>query len=84
MTKREAKAVALYREVPKVVLDWHGNKETDEQLLKRPSCQMILKGMQWQTEQCVELCTEVFDQYETRAIPVDMEERILNAGTEEV
>lgn len=80
MTKREAKAVALYCEVPKVVLDWHGNKETDEQLLQRPYCQMILKGMQWQAEQSA-IAGRRSDGYE---IEKAFEEAMMNAGAEEV
>lgn len=72
MTAREKKAVEIYRELG------FDTRLSDEEILSIYTTQCILKGMQWQAEQCAKEHSEVFDG------TTEEQDVIRNAGTEEV
>lgn len=84
MTVREKKAIEIYTRTNKI----HTSLPSDEArrlVLQFPGCKDILEAMQWQAE----LCTNEFTKFHTERYPHTVqsthdENRILNAGTEEV
>ena len=78
MTRREAKIAEVL-----ILLKRYRNTETGV-AFSEEDMKIISDALEWQAEVCVDLCTKIFEEHETYGLPVEFEERVINAGTEEV